>query len=108
MEIGFIMVKSKKRLKLRLPRLRATKEEMWNTVEKIASLRQFYHFVELKGTQTTEIHKHPLPTWDKIHPILPSDISEMKCIFSPPTTYLAAAICRSIYNIAPCFTAKAD
>ncbi len=80
MQIGIIMVKSKKQLKLRLPSLRGTKKEMQDAVEKIASLRQFYHFVELKGTQTTEIHKHPLPTWDKIHPLLPSDISKMKCL----------------------------
>ena len=53
---------------------------MQDAVEKIASLRQFYHFVELKGTQTTEIHQHPQPTWDKIHPLLPSDISKMKCL----------------------------
>ena len=74
------MVKSKKQLKLRLPSLRGTKKEMQDAVEKIASLRQFYHFVELKGTQTTEIHQHPQPTWDKIHPLLPSDISKMKCL----------------------------
>lgn len=80
MQIGIIMVKSKKQLKLRLPSLRGTKKEMQDAVEKIASLRQFYHFVELKGTQTTEIHQHPQPTWDKIHPLLPSDISKMKCL----------------------------
>ncbi len=74
------MPKSKLSLKLRLPRIKATKAEHDETVKKIASLRQFYHYVEIKGTQTTQVHKHPLPVWDRIHPLIPLNIGDMKCL----------------------------
>ena len=74
------MPKPKKSLKLRLPRIKATQLELDATINKIASLRQFYHYVEIKGTQTTQVHKHPLPIWDKIHPLIPLNTEDMKCL----------------------------
>lgn len=74
------MPKSKTSLKLRLPRIKATQAEHDETINKIASLRQFYHYVEIKGTQTTQVHKHPLPVWDEIHPLIPLTVKDMKCL----------------------------
>jgi len=74
------MPKPKNSLKLRLPRIKATQLELDATINKIASLRQFYHYVEIKGTQTTQVHKHPLPIWDKIHPLIPLNTEDMKCL----------------------------
>lgn len=64
----------------RLPRIRGTKREYDETVAKMAELGPFYHNISLKGIQTTGVHDHPIPIWDKLHPHLPADIIDKKCL----------------------------